>query len=83
MDVNHNKENYGECDSPLLTSANPKRKQDKNIKKDSCVEFKMGKENAITGKTDTVGTMDSKLSMMKASDKSRKPKVSQFCAHKN
>ena len=49
------KENYGECDSPLLTSANQKRKQDKNLKKDSCLEFKMGKENVMTGKTDTVG----------------------------
>jgi hypothetical protein len=80
---NNSKENYGECDSPLLTSANAKRKQDKNIKKDSCVEFKMGKENVMTGKTETVGTMDSKLSMMKASDKARKPKVSQFSAQKN
>lgn len=30
-------------DSPLLTSANARRKLDKNLKKDSCVEFKMGK----------------------------------------
>jgi hypothetical protein len=25
------------------------------IKKDSCVAFKMGKENVMTGKTETVG----------------------------
>ena len=30
-------------DSPLLTSANAKRKADKSIKKDSCIDFKMGK----------------------------------------
>ena len=72
-------ENYGECDSPLLTSANPKRKLDKNLKKDSCVDFKMGKENVMTGKTETVGTMDSRVSMAKAKD-AKKPKVSQFCA---
>ena len=40
-----------ECDSPLLTSANPKRKENKSLKKDSCVDFKMGKENMMTGKT--------------------------------
>ena len=28
---------YPNCDSPLLTSANPKRKLDKTLKKDSCV----------------------------------------------
>lgn len=28
---------YPNCDSPLLTSANPKRKLDKSMKKDSCV----------------------------------------------
>lgn len=72
-------ETYGQCDSPLLTSSNPKRKLDKNLKKDSCVDFKMGKENVLTGKTDTVGTMDSRLSMAKTKD-AKKPKVSQFCA---
>jgi hypothetical protein len=34
---------YPNCDSPLLTSANPKRRLDKSLKKDSCVEFHMGK----------------------------------------
>lgn len=38
------------CESPLLTSANPARKQEKLTKKDSCVELKMGKENVFTGK---------------------------------
>lgn len=42
---------YGNCDSPLLTSANPKRRLDKTLKKDSCVEFHMAKENVVTGKT--------------------------------
>lgn len=34
---------YPTLDSPLLTTANPKRKLEKNLKKDSCVEFHMGK----------------------------------------
>lgn len=42
---------YPNCDSPLLTSANPKRKLDKSMKKDSCVDFHMAKENIVTGKT--------------------------------
>ena len=54
--------NMNGIDSPLLTTANNKRKLDKSVKKDSCIDFKMGKENMMTGKTDTVGTMGSKLS---------------------
>ena len=83
---NLGKENYGECDSPLLTSSNPKRKQvdNKNLKKDSCVDFKMAKENNVmTGETETVNNVETKVSVFKASDKARKPKVSQFCAQKN
>lgn len=38
-------------ESPILTSANDQRKQAKNIHRDSCLEFKMGKDNIITGKT--------------------------------
>ena len=49
------KDSYPSCDSPLLTSSNPARKEDKLLKKDSCVAFKMGKENVLTGKTETVG----------------------------
>jgi hypothetical protein len=45
---------YPSCESPLLTTANQARKQDKLIKKDSCVDFKMGKENVFTGKVDTI-----------------------------
>jgi serine/threonine protein kinase len=45
---------YPNCDSPLLTSANPARKKETMLKKDSCVDFKMGKENVFTGKVDTV-----------------------------
>lgn len=37
------KKSYPNCESPLLMSANPARKLDKNIKKDSCVDFVMGK----------------------------------------
>lgn len=53
------KDSYPSCDSPLLTSSNPARREDKMLKKDSCVAFKMGKENVMTGKTDTVGDMGS------------------------
>lgn len=45
---------YPNCDSPLLTSSNPARKNEKLTKKDSCVDFKMGKENVFTGKVDTI-----------------------------
>lgn len=41
--VNSYKNSDFTLDSPLLTSANAKRKMDRNLKKDSCVEFKMGK----------------------------------------
>ena len=77
------KENIGECDSPLLTSANQKRKLDKSLKKDSCLDFKMGKENVMTGKTETVGNVETKVSVMKNVSQTKKPKVSQFCAQKN
>jgi serine/threonine protein kinase len=33
----------GCIDSPLLTTSNAKRKADKSMKKDSCIDFKMGK----------------------------------------
>ena len=69
-------------DSPLLTTANNKRKMDKNMKKDSCIDFKMGKENMMTGKTDTVGTVGSKLSGIDHSETMKKAKMSQFCAEK-
>lgn len=37
------------------------------IKKDSCIEFKLGKESIFTGKTDSVGEVGStKVSMMGA-----------------
>ncbi len=40
---------YPELNSPLFASKNPERKQ--LNKKDSCVDFKLGKENLLTGKT--------------------------------
>jgi serine/threonine protein kinase len=52
---------YPELNSPLFASKNPERKQ--LNKKDSCVDFKLGKENIITGKTEPVsGSVHSKLS---------------------
>jgi hypothetical protein len=35
------------------------RRQAKNLKKDSCIDFKMAKDPLITGKTETVGTLGS------------------------
>ena len=46
-------------ESPLLTTANEKRKQQKELQRDSCLTFKMGKDNPITGKTETKGTVES------------------------
>lgn len=50
------------------------------MKKDSCVEFHMGKENIVTGKTEDVDSMrNNKVSIVNTSTPVRKPKVSQFC----
>lgn len=75
---------YPSCDSPLLTSSNSSRKQDKMIKKDSCVDFKMGKENVFTGKVETVGEMGSMAnnSAGKRFESVVMPKVSKFSAKK-
>jgi hypothetical protein len=35
------------------------RKKDKSLEQDSCLNFKMGKDNILTGKTETVGTVPS------------------------
>jgi len=43
--------------SPLLTSASEERHKDKTVLRDSCVMFKMGKDNIMNGKTETVGTI--------------------------
>lgn len=52
---------YPELNSPLFASKNPERKQ--LNKKDSCVDFKLGKENLMTGKTEPVsGSAHTKLS---------------------
>lgn len=48
-----------DSESPILTTANQKRKEHKDIKKDSCIGLKIGKESVFTGKTDTVGTLSS------------------------
>ena len=55
------------------------RKESEALKRVEASKVKMGKENVMTGKTETVGTMDSRVSMAKAKD-AKKPKVSQFCA---
>ena len=44
-------------DSPLLTTANQERKRNRKMKKDSCVDFKMGKENILTGKSEPIGPL--------------------------
>jgi calcium-dependent protein kinase len=45
--------------SPLMTSGNAERKQAKDLKRDSCLNFVMGKDNILTGKTETMGTVGS------------------------
>jgi hypothetical protein len=42
-----------------MTTANTKRKDHKDIRKDSCLGLKMGKDSIFTGKTETVGTLSS------------------------
>lgn len=66
-----------ETDSSSMTSPKGKPKQ---LEKDSCLEFKMGKENIMKGKTDTVGNMGpTKVSMMSQSVvPARISKVSKF-----
>ena len=46
-------------ESPLLTTKNDERKKEKNIQRDSCLSFKMAKDNVMTGKTETVGSIGS------------------------
>lgn len=46
-------------ESPILTTGNELRRQVKNLKRDSCIDFKMSKDPLITGKTETVGTLGS------------------------
>jgi hypothetical protein len=66
-----------------LTSGNPLRKLDKTIKKDSCVDFKMGKENVFTGKVDTIAeTASNNNSIGKRFESVAMPKISKFSAKK-
>ena len=59
--INNGSSDYPELNSPLFVTKNAERKQIN--KKDSCVEFKLGKENVMNGKTDPVsGSANSKLS---------------------
>ena len=67
---------YPSCDSPLMTSSNPDRKM---MKKDSCVDFKMGKGNVFTGKVDTVpDTGSTTMSVGKRFESVVMPKGSKF-----
>lgn len=50
---------YPSCESPLLMTGNQDRLKLKAIKKDSCVDFKLGRENVFTGKVDTVSEVAS------------------------
>lgn len=78
-----NYKSYPTCDSPLLTSGNPTRKIDKTIKKDSCVDFKMGKENVFTGKVETIAeTASNNNSVGKRFESVAMPKVSKFSTKK-
>ena len=73
----------GNMDSPLVTSGNPVRRLDKAIKKDSCVDFKMGRENVFTGKMDTVTeTGSTHNSVGKRFESLISPKASKFNAKK-
>ena len=74
---------YPSCESPLLTSSNPARRQQKLMKKDSCVDFKMGKENVFTGKVETIAETNSTAnSVGKRFQSVVMPKVSKFSAKK-
>lgn len=48
MEESLRKVNLGQ--SPILTTANEERKKEKSLHRDSCLNFKMGKDNVITGK---------------------------------
>jgi hypothetical protein len=73
-----NKNSYPSCESPLILSSNPDRKL---TKKDSCVEFKMGKENVFTGKVDTVTETGSTCnSVGRKFESVMMPKMSKFTA---
>jgi hypothetical protein len=63
----------GQCDSPLMTSSNPFRRQAEPLVDDSCLKFKM-KESVMTGKTEEYenSTIDSP-NLKKAINSSQQP----------
>lgn len=64
--------------SPLCGGSNSKP-----VKKDSCVEFKMGKENVFTGKVDTIAETGSATnSVGRKFESFIAPKASKFTAKK-
>lgn len=66
-------------ESPLVTSGSPLRRMDKTVKKDSCLELKMGKENVFTGKVETVTeTGSTAISVGKRFEAVLSPKASKF-----
>ena len=78
-----NKQSYPSCQSPLLLSSNPDRKMGKLTKKDSCVEFRMGKENVFTGKVDTIAeTGSTNNSVGRKFEPLMTPKMSKFTSKK-
>jgi serine/threonine protein kinase len=69
-------------ESPITLSSNPLRKQEK-IKKDSCLELKLGKENVFTGKVDTLTeTGSTNNSVGKRFESFLSPKTSKFNSKK-
>ncbi len=70
-------------ESPIVASDNPMKRMDKTVKKDSCLEFKMGKENVFTGKVETVAeTGSTGNSIGKRFEPVLSPKMSKFVARK-
>lgn len=57
-----NKTSIMGCNSPLMTSADPKRKRPELLKDDSCLKFKM-KESVMNGRTEECesSTLDSPM----------------------
>lgn len=67
---------YPLIDSPFCRGTNTKP-----VKKDSCVEFKMGKENVFTGKVDTIAETGSATnSVGRKFESFIAPKASKFTA---
>lgn len=72
---------YPELNSPLFTTKNDERRQ--LNKKDSCVDFKLGRDNLFTGKTEPVsGSVNNKLSGINFENLKSPAMVSKFAQRK-